>query len=323
MLGDNPPDPFDPALLHLARDLRRRGIEPVRRRSAGQREYVQVRRGVWILAEHWASMAPVTRHAALVQATALCCDPDSGAIYSHESAAAIWGMPRIEDWPGLAQATTLKTVRSSAGLRRHDCGIDAYMVRCGLRVTTPERTVVDLARTGTFVTALAAADFALRHELTTADNLYEEARELPMRSQGRVAAQLVAELADGRSMSAGESLSRAQMFVLNVPRPDLQVECTDESGLIGYADFGWEGVVGEFDGKVKYRVPEGASAQEAGRVLWLEKKREDRLRATGLRVARWVYADAVDPARMARRLADQGIRPQPRNTWLDLGSLPA
>jgi hypothetical protein len=36
-------------------------------------------------------------------------------------------------------------------------------------------------------------------------------------------------------------------------------------------------------------------------------------------VARWVYADAVHPERMAQRLAEQGIRPTARNTWFDLG----
>ena len=31
----------------------------------------------------------------------------------------------------------------------------------------------------------------------------------------------------------------------------------DSAGLIGYVDFDWDGVVGEFDGKLKYKVPEG------------------------------------------------------------------
>lgn len=177
MLGDAPPDPFDPNLLQLAVDLRRRGIEPARRQPPGQPEYVRVRRGVWIEAGHWERMLPVTRHAAFVHATALCCDADSDNIYSHESAAALWGMPRIEPWPQVAHVTTLRPVRSSARLRTHECELDAYLVRSGVRVTTPERTVVDLARTGSLF-------------------------------------------------------------------------------------------------KVKYRVPEGASAEEAGRVLWREKQRD-------------------------------------------------
>ena len=228
------------------------------------------------------------------------------------------GVPRIEAWPSVAHVITLRPVRSSSLVSRHECEVDAYVLRSGLRVTLPARTVADLARTGSFVTALTAADFGLRHGLATRDELLDEADQIPRRARGRVRASLVAELADGRSMSAGESLSRAQMFVLNLPRPELQVRCDDEDGLVGYSDFGWDGVVGEFDGQVKYRVPVGASAEDAARILWSEKRREDRLRGTGVRVARWVYSEALRPQQMARRLAAQGIRPTARNTWFDL-----
>lgn len=83
-------------------------------------------------------------------------------------------------------------------------------------------------------------------------------------------------------------------------------------------DFWWEGVVGEFDGKMKYRVPRGASPEEAAEIVWREKKREDRLRR-GSEVARWVYADALDTRRLARILASAGIRPVARPRWFDLG----
>lgn len=318
MLGDSPADPFDPARLRLAGDLRRRGLEPSRRDATGQHQFHSVRHGVYLAAAEWDELVPVTRHAAFVHATALSCRPDSEAIYSHTSAAALWGMPRIEAWPSVAHVITLRPVRSSSLVRRHECEVDAYVLRSGLRVTLPARTVADLARTGSFVTALAAADFSLRHGLATRDELLDEADHIPRRARGRVRASLVAELADGRSMSAGESLSRAQMFVLNLPRPQLQVRCDDEAGLVGYTDFGWDGVVGEFDGQVKYRVPVGASAEDAARILWSEKRREDRLRGTGVRVARWVYAEALHPQQLARRLAAQGIRPTARNTWFDL-----
>ena len=119
-------------------------------------------------------------------------------------------------------------------------------------------------------------------------------------------------------MSPGESLSRAAMFRLNLPRPDLQVEVDDADGLAGIADFGWPGVVGEFDGRRKYAVPEGADPAEAGEVLWREKRREDRLRRS-VRVARWTWADARAEVPLARILAEKGIRAQPRNTWIDRG----
>ena len=121
-------------------------------------------------------------------------------------------------------------------------------------------------------------------------------------------------LADPLSMSPGESLSRVQMFLLDLPRPRLQEEVFDERGSIGFVDFGWEGVVGEFDGKVKYDVGDDADARTASEIVWREKQREDRLRRRR-RVARWVWAEALDPHRLAAVLAAEGIRPQRVNTW--------
>ena len=116
---------------------------------------------------------------------------------------------------------------------------------------------------------------------------------------------LVADLADADSMSAGESLSRVQMFRLGVPRPRLQVPHDDDQGLIGVVDFDWLGVIGEFDGKLKYRVPPGASPEEAAEIVWREKKREDRLRV-GSRVARWTWEVALDRDRLGRRTRGAG-----------------
>jgi hypothetical protein len=131
---------------------------------------------------------------------------------------------------------------------------------------------------------------------------------------------LAVELADPCSMSAGESLSRAVMFRLNLPKPELQVPVEDGDGLIGVADFGWPGVVGEFDGRRKYGVAPDADPTQAAEVLWREKRREDRFRRQ-VRVARWIWADANDDRKLAGILAEQGIRALARNTWLDLGAV--
>jgi hypothetical protein len=109
------------------------------------------------------------------------------------------------------------------------------------------------------------------------------------------------------------------MFLLNLPRPDLQVELEDDEGLIGIADFGWPGVIGEFDGRTKYGVTPGSDPTTAAQVLWQEKVREDRIRRQA-RLARWTWSDAMVPSRLARVLAGQGVHPQPRNTWVDLAA---
>ena len=207
-------------------------------------------------------------------------------------------MPRIDDWPVVLHTTCAEEpIRSSGLVIRHTNAFHAPDRFRGRLLTTPARTVVDLARTTTLFNAVAAADYAVRVELCAQDELWEEVRDVPPRSRGRRQAELVADLADARVMSPGESLSRCQMFLLNLPRPELQAQHRDDEGLIGYVDFQWDGLVGEFDGKVKYKVPPEATPDQASQILWAEKRREDRLRARGQKVARWVYADAINPAR--------------------------
>lgn len=312
MLGPPAPIPFDAGVLRLGRDLRASGVEPTR---GG---WHQVRNGVWVTEHEWRGLTPEHRHAALVHATAHCLWRDE-PVFALTSAAAVWGLPRIEPWPDAVRLLVDEPSRGRGSpLVRPHVGRDAETISVGgLRVTTPARTIVDLARTGTLQTAVAAADHALRHGLCSRAELLSEVDAVPPRVRGRNNAKLVAVLADPLSMSAGESLSRVQMFLLNLPRPQLQKEIRDDAGLIGYVDFGWEGVVGEFDGKVKYRVPEGVDAKEATEALWREKQREDRLRRQ-VGVVRWVWSVALDRHRLGAVLAAKGIRPVAANVWIDL-----
>jgi hypothetical protein len=317
VLGPAAPTPFDAGILRRGRDLRAAGIEPTR---GG---WHQVRNGVWVTEHEWRGLTPEHEHAALVHATGLCLEREN-PVFAVTSAAAVWGLPRIEQWPdGVRVLVATEGRGRGSSLVRPHVGREADPVRVGgIQVTSPARTVVDLARTGTLHTAVAAADHALRHRLCSLDELRAEVDAVPRRVRGRNAARLVVALADPLSMSAGESLSRVQMFLLNLPRPELQKEMRDVQGLIGYVDFGWEGVVGEFDGKVKYRLTRQASPEEAAEVVWREKQREDRLRRQG-RVARWTWAVALDRARLGARLAEHGIRPLPAASWVDLGARPA
>jgi hypothetical protein len=84
----------------------------------------------------------------------------------------------------------------------------------------------------------------------------------------------------------------------------LQYRVDDAAGQIGIADFAWldRWTLGEFDGRLKYAVPADASADEAGAVVWREKRREDRLRSAGYEVVRWTWADLHRPAELAGRV---------------------
>ena len=311
MLGPQRHLPYDPSQLRRTADLRRVGTEP----SRGG--WHQVRTGVWLPASAAAGLVAEDRHAALVHATALTHPEGESLTFAADSAAAVWGMPRISSWPtSVRHLGTRRGVSGSAVLRPLLGAPAEEVVVHGLSVTPPARTVVDVARQGQLRDAVVAADYCLRHHLRTREALAAEVGAVLPGAPGRARAHTVVAVADGLSMSPGESWSRVVMFTLQLPRPRLQVSFADAEGHIGDVDFWWEGVVGEFDGRTKYRIPPGASHDEAGRVLWAEKKREDRLRRKA-RVARWVWADLMRPQLLLAILADKGIRPQRRSTWLD------
>ncbi|WP_120004806.1 hypothetical protein [Nesterenkonia muleiensis] len=98
--------------------------------------------------------------------------------------------------------------------------------------------------------------------------------------------------------SAGESLARVRFYELGFSQPQLQVTLTVD-GSSYRLDFEWEGtgVVGEFDGWMKYRQ-DNRGFDEARQQ---EKIREDAIRSTGRTVIRFYWEDLMEPGR--RRLA--------------------
>jgi hypothetical protein len=113
------------------------------------------------------------------------------------------------------------------------------------------------------------------------------------------------DLSDGRAESPLETRGRLAMLASGLPRPELQVQIHDAAGLIGRVDAWYEdaAVAIEFDGQVKYTDPRHASSP--GKVLWEEKRREDRMRALGVRIVRVVNEDLGPPwPRTAAHIGD-------------------
>ncbi|RMI14170.1 type IV toxin-antitoxin system AbiEi family antitoxin domain-containing protein [Cellulomonas triticagri] len=279
-------------------------------RDAGS--LVRVRYGAYADADGWAALDADGRYRALVVAASRRM---RRAVFSHASAAALWRLPRLGAWPQFVEVLVgaSSTVRSSRGVVRHRTARrPAVVLQGGVHVTEAARTVVDLARRDRFAGALVAADHALRTGIATPDELRRESEAAGGEPGVRRARRVVTE-ARAEAESPGESLSRARMIELGVPPPVLQHELRDADGLVARVDFWWEhlGLVGEFDGRLKYRtdgVPDRRAVEDR---LWAEKQREDRIRALGLRVVRWTWADALDTPRLATRLATAGLRPAP------------
>ena len=89
---------------------------------------------------------------------------------------------------------------------------------------------------------------------------------------------------------------------------------------VGYTDFYWKEsrVVGEFDGEEKYLKPEFRGGRSASQVVVEEKKRENRIRAMGINVVRWDWAELAAPGTLERKLAAAGVaRRRTRSAVLD------
>jgi hypothetical protein len=297
----------------LARDAAAAGagVHALRRALRGG-SLVQLRPGAYARGSQWRAASPEGRQLLRVRAAGRqLADP----VFSHESAAAVWGLPLVEAGDGvhvLGPAGSDGSPRGTgtrAGVTRHAAGADVAVVdRDGLRVTGAVDTVLALARDRDLRRSLPVADAAVRAGLVTGDALRDEvARRAGTRGVRRT--RVVAELADGRAESAGESVSRARIHLDGFAQPALQVPLLGPEGAVVRPDFWWPDVrvVGEFDGRRKYRVDGVDDRRAVEERLWAEKRREDRIRAAGIRVVRWTWREAWHPGPLAVLLADAGV----------------
>jgi hypothetical protein len=300
--------------LYLTRDDRsavtRTQLSHARRRG----ELHHVCEGAYLPMSVWAELDDRRRH--LVLAHAARAVRNRRLVFSHWTAAAAWDLPRIGRLPESVHVVAERATggRTDDHLVRHSVGIpETTEWRSGLEVTSLERTLVDVARVAAFPAAIVVADAALAL-LGPGVDLTPQLGSA--RSRGVAKARRVVEFADPRSGSPGESLSRASMALAGIPEPVLQHAFDDAEGRM-FADFWWPqfGIVGEFDGAIKYDDPAFLAGRTPRQALLDEKHREDRIRALGPRVTRWGWAVARNPARLRAHLLAAGIRDVRYRAW--------
>jgi hypothetical protein len=313
--------------LILARDRIHHGLTPnelARRVKAGT--LVRIRTGVYTDGADWRGLQPWEQYRLRVQAAAETFQKPT--VFARHSAASVWGIPTIGlHHPVEALAPKNDGGRSRAGVRRHYAEPSGLVVvrREGLLITGRIRTVLDLAAFTPFVEAAAPLDHVLRPDriqrlpALTKEELVESIGSTYSLAAGRRIRAAIA-FADPLSGSAGESLSRSRIHVAGFERPSLQQPIYDVNGLAGYADFYWKQakVVGEFDGVAKYVKPEFLKGRTASQAVVDEKNRENRIRATGLNVVRWDWADLMKPGKVEALLTAAGVpRRHTRSANLD------
>ena len=305
-------DPDSTPLLHRAAAVDRGYSDAELARMVRRRELLRLQRGVYLVAPTVLPTDAAARHALVVRAT--IAGLRSPSTVCSVSAAAVHGLPI---W-GVSLRRVHVVRRPPAGgngssrLHVHIARVpdDEVTLVDGLPLTDVTRTVVDVARTVPFESALVLADAALRSpSRTSREQLTECLRRMGPVPGSRAAARVIA-FADGLSESVGESRSRVLVDRLGLPSPDLQVQVlrTDRS-LIGRCDFGWDQyrTLGEFDGRIKYGRLLGPG-QQAGDVVFAEKRREDELRDHRWEVARWTWDDLTRPGVVGARLRRAFVR---------------
>ncbi len=284
---------------------------------------VRIRHGVYLGSPSWPE-DPAEQH--LLRASAEHLIKPNAAV-SHRSAARYWGLPLSrEDWASEPVWLTLPrsgTGRSERGPLLQQCVAElpnehVITSEDGFDVTTLARTAVDVARGLPLPEALLVLDAAMRAQCSKLvvrvgrrelanPRLVAIAREPFMSAAdslpGMGGVRRVLGFANPLRESPIESLSYGQIVQAGLPLPTCQHEVRTPYGAY-FPDFFWEeeGVIGEFDGRLKY-VDSGA--------VMREKECEQVLRDLGFRIVRWSgkeihLSPKVVMARIERELASEG-----------------
>ncbi|WP_157502388.1 hypothetical protein [Leucobacter celer] len=287
---------------------------------------VRVLRGCYMRAETWHAMRIDEQLLARTLAVARL-RKQARPLFSHLSAAAIWGIPIY--WTSRGQmervhVTTSPARRgtSSAPVLQHLADVpdeDICEVE-GLRVTSLARTVIDLARWAPAETAIGCADAGLRRlfgvtrdqDLGAVDEWRE--RELAMLGtmrggRGVARARWLLRIADPRADSVAESVSRLHLVRLRVPH-EIQVHVVGPDGENFWLDFFFVGqrTFGEMDGRVKFADPEFRRGRTLEQVLLDEREREVKVKGvTRNDVVRWGWAQTSTTRRFGRMLRGFGL----------------
>jgi Protein of unknown function (DUF559) len=270
-------------------------------RLVGAGELVRMRYGTYAKASVVAAAAedPALAHA-LAVGSALARQPR--AIASHESAATLRGLDLLN---GLSAGTVHVTVPPGeragsyrqANVIRHSAALpEAHVTKLlGVPTTTAGRTVVDIARSGTFMAGVVTADSALHERWASKTEL----RRVLAACEGWPGignAIKVVDFASPLAESVLESCARVVFHERGLPPPELQVVIFGQDGSkIARVDFFWReyGVVAEADGLLKYQTGADAIA---------ELKRDRVLREQGLDVIHFTWQELFrEPERVVRR----------------------
>lgn len=258
------------------------------------RRWSRLRKGVYIRTERLTAADARERH--LIDCVAVLRSLGPGPVVSHASAARLHDLILPRRQSSEVRLTAVDQWRRGRGYRVAHASIstDETEAWSEFGVTSVARTLVDCAREWSLTDGVVAIDAAIRARKTARSELLRAVLAGTHRP-GLAQAARALDLSDGRAESPLETRGRLAMRASGLPRPELQVEIHGAGGFIGRVDAWYDdaALAIEFDGQVKYSDPRHASSP--GKVLWDEKRREDAMRALGVRFVRVVNEDLGAP----------------------------
>jgi hypothetical protein len=272
-------------------------------RACANHELIRVRQGTYAPSASW-PIEPQDQH--LIRAQGVTLRHPQRVALSHTTGAVAHGL-RLWD-PDLS---AVHVTRMTGGNGRAESDVRYHRDRPDINsmVQFDEMLVIGVVRCALGAASLTSVeagvvvlDSMLEQDVghsTTMFEIYAGMTRSPFTRQLKVSTRL----ARRGSQSVGESRTRFLFWEQHLPEPVLQFEIYDGTRLVGICDYAWPdlGLLGEFDGQVKYRryVRPG---EDPSQVVFREKRREDMMREiTGWPMIRYVYADLYARAKTAER----------------------
>jgi len=278
-------------------------------RAARRGELARLRRGAYAAADRLTAADAAARHRLLIRAARLAADEEP--VFSHESAAALHGIPILGEWPRTVHTTVVPGHGGSSGAvmrtQRRLAPEDVVVTASGALATSPVRTAIDLAASRSLLGGIVAISHVRATGVPPSAFADALGRAGAMNGIGR------ARLALARSVAGAESVLEVLVVVrcqdYGFAVPELQREVRGTDGRNYRVDFAWlDGrVFGEADGRRKYQDPELLAGRSAEEVVWAEKRREDAIRFACERFLRLGWEDAWRGVGLARLLDAAGV----------------
>lgn len=241
---------------------------------------------------------------------AACLAWGPGAVVSHLAAAALWRLAGFEmELVHLTVPRSRKRARGPGIVHRHALPRADVTTIEGIPVTTPARTLIDLASVTPAEAVEEALDDALRRGLVSIPHLRR--RLAALARPGRPGVALMRRLLDARDPSAATPQSVFERRVLRVfreadlPEPVLQYEIRDGDQLIATVDFAFP--------ETRLAIEADGYRWHSGRRKWdHDRARLNRLTLLGWRVIHVTWTDLTRRPETVTKAIANALATKPR-----------